>query len=85
MRRIMDRQTVAQHLRIVRELAGLTPNQAAKRIQTGSSYIYRLEKGLNSPTVDKLSALCKAYGINLAKFFASMRTGNGNGNNRKTA
>lgn len=79
------RQKVATHLRVVRELKGFSPQQAAQRIKTSDSYIYRLEKGLNSPTIDKLAALCAGYGITLAKFFGSMGIGNVHGNGKKSA
>lgn len=74
------RSKVANHLRVVREIAGLSPRQAAARIKANDSYIYRLEKGLNSPTVDKLAVLCEGYGIDLARFFTSMGNGNGHKN-----
>lgn len=77
------RNAVANHLRVVRNIAGVSPRQAAKRIKASDSYIYRLEKGLNSPTVDKLAVLCEGYGITLLKFFTSMGTNGGNGGNGK--
>lgn len=74
---------MANHLRIVRELAGLSPEQTALKSggKLSASYVRRLEKGKNSPTIEALVHFCKACGIDVAKFFSSMLNGEG----RKTA
>jgi transcriptional regulator with XRE-family HTH domain len=73
------RESVAEHLKIVRNLKGMSPEEAADRAQRSSgkklsgSYIRRLEKAGNSPTVETLAVLCDAYNTTLEQFFASLR------------
>jgi transcriptional regulator with XRE-family HTH domain len=68
------RDALANHLRIARELAGLSPEEASERGggEPSASYIRRLEKGANAPTVEAVAQLCAAYGTTLAKFFGSL-------------
>lgn len=68
------RDAIATHLKIVRELAGISPEEASLRLEgnPSPSYIRRLEKGEHSPTIEALAQLCEAYGTTLEKFFTSL-------------
>jgi transcriptional regulator with XRE-family HTH domain len=68
------RESIAERLKTMRELAGLSPEQVSARAggEVSPSYLRRLEKGENSPTIEMLAELCAACGTNLAKFFASL-------------
>ncbi len=81
----ITRDAIATHLRMFRHLCGLSPEQAAARTKSvSSSYVRRLEKGLNSPTLDTLVELLAAYDTTPAKFFSSMAISNGNSRKEKT-
>jgi transcriptional regulator with XRE-family HTH domain len=67
------RSTIAERLQVMRDLAGLSPEEITAKTgnKISPSYIRRLEKGENSPTVEAVAFICAACRTTLAKFFSS--------------
>ncbi|MGH3904866.1 MAG: helix-turn-helix domain-containing protein [Pseudonocardiaceae bacterium] len=57
----LDRPELAATLRNLREQAGLSGIEAARRAGLSQSTVSRLETGRRAPTVKEVTALCKAY------------------------
>jgi transcriptional regulator with XRE-family HTH domain len=57
----LDRPELAATLRKLREQAGLSGIEAARRAGLSQSTVSRLETGRRAPTVKEVTALCKAY------------------------
>ena len=54
----------------IREKENITQNALANRAGVSPTYIYQLEQGLKSPTVEYLGYICAGLNISLAEFFA---------------
>ncbi|MEC3891053.1 Scr1 family TA system antitoxin-like transcriptional regulator [Nocardiopsis sp. LDBS1602] len=69
----------AENLVRLRELAGLTQQQLAKRSNTGHSSVNRWEKGKSTPKRGNVESLDKALGANgdLMSVWLAVTTGNG--------
>lgn len=66
-------EAVGQLLATARSLKRISPEAAAEAAGcVSASYIRRIEKGLNSPSVEIIDALCRVYGTTLAKFFTAL-------------
>ncbi len=63
--------TLTEKLRIAREKAGLTQQQAADKTGIGYKTINNYENGVSRPDVEKLAALCKAYNVS-ADYFLNL-------------
>lgn len=66
-----------RHLR--EDVRHMSPQDVAAEVvrrggSVSSSYIYRVEKGLNSPTAEMLSIILDALGSNLGLFFEDLIT-----------
>lgn len=65
---------IADHMRRLREGAGLTLEQAAERATINKGTIYTLEnKRRASVDVSTIFALCDAYGVTLGEFFQEVQ------------
>ena len=65
----MDIIQVGERIKFLRELKGLNRNQLATKAGVLPTYIYQLEKGEKSPTVEYLGFICFALNISLSEFF----------------
>lgn len=69
----MDKKELGDKIRRLRENAGMTQNALANRAGVSPTYIYQLEQGLKSPTVEYLGYICDGLGVTLADFFRKTR------------
>lgn len=65
----MDKHDVANRIRKLRESKNLTQNALANNAGVSPTYIYQLEKGEKSPTIEYLDHVCWGLGITLEEFF----------------
>lgn len=65
----MDNLYVATKIKFLREQKQLTRNALANLAGVSPTYIYQLEQGLKSPTVEYLGYICQALGVSLSEFF----------------
>ena len=65
----MNRQEVAERIRNLRESKKLTQNALAYQAGVSPTYIYQLERGEKSPTVEYLNHICWGLGITIEEFF----------------
>lgn len=66
----MEKQEIGEKIRRFREKENITQNALANRAGVSPTYIYQLEQGLKSPTVEYLGYICAGLNISLAEFFA---------------
>ena len=59
-------------LRDTRERAGLTQEEVAKRIGEKQTFVSKCERGERRVDVVELRTFCRAFGISLAQFIASL-------------
>ena len=65
----MDMIEVGNRIKNLREKRFMNRNQLANRAGVSPTYIYQLEKGEKSPTIEYLSHICWGLGITLQDFF----------------
>lgn len=66
----MEKSDVANRIKDLRTKKGLSQNALANLAGVSPTYIYQLEKGEKSPTVDYLYTICHfGLGITLEEFF----------------
>ena len=65
----MDNLQVAERIKKLREKHRLTKNALANLAGVSPTYIYQLEQGLKSPTVEYLGFICQALDVSLSDFF----------------
>lgn len=65
----MDKFGVAKRIKNLREAKNLTQNALANNAGVSPTYIYQLEKGEKSPTVEYLDHICWGLGITIEEFF----------------
>ena len=65
----MERKEVAKRIRELREARNLTQNALANNAGISPTYIYQLERGEKSPTIEYLDHICWGLGITLEEFF----------------
>lgn len=65
----MDKFDVAKRIKSLREAKNLTQNALANSAGVSPTYIYQLEKGEKSPTIEYLDHICWGLGITLEEFF----------------
>ncbi len=65
----MDMIEVGNRIRDLREKKFMNRNQLANKAGVSPTYIYQLEKGEKSPTIEYLSHICWGLGITLQDFF----------------
>ena len=66
----MENREIGEKIRRLREKENITQNALANRAGVSPTYIYQLEQGLKSPTVEYLGYICAGLNISLAEFFA---------------
>ena len=66
----MEKREIGEKIRRLREKENITQNALATRAGVSPTYIYQLEQGLKSPTVEYLGYICAGLNISLAEFFA---------------
>lgn len=66
----MDKVELGLRIRVLRENKGMKQNALANKAGVSPTYIYQLERGEKSPTVEYLEYICDALGITLADFFS---------------
>lgn len=60
---------VGERIKTLREAKHLNRNQLATLAGVSPTYIYQLEKGEKSPTIEYLGYICFALNISLKEFF----------------
>ncbi len=68
---IMDKFDVAKRIKSLREAKNLTQNALANSAGVSPTYIYQLEKGEKSPTIEYLDHICWGLGISIEEFFST--------------
>ncbi|MGN1051902.1 MAG: helix-turn-helix domain-containing protein [Candidatus Scatosoma sp.] len=66
----MDKKTLGAKIKDLRESRKITQNALANRAGVSPTYIYQLEQGLKSPTVEYLGYICAGLDVTLSEFFA---------------
>ena len=66
---------LANHLKQMRQNAGLSLDQLAQQTGVSRATLSRLENGSVNPTTEVLSKLCRAYKIKMSKLLAMLETG----------
>ena len=72
----MEKREIGEKIRRLREKENITQNALANRAGVSPTYIYQLEQGLKSPTVEYLGYICAGLNISLADFFAEEHSRN---------
>ena len=67
----MDNSEVGKRIGFLRERRKMNRNELANLAGVSPTYIYQLEKGEKSPTVEYLGYICDALGVSLYEFFLS--------------
>lgn len=65
----MEKAEVANRIRELREAKKMTQNALANAAGVSPTYIYQLERGEKSPTVEYLDHICWGLGLTLKDFF----------------
>ena len=67
----MDKIFIGCRIRELRESKKMTQNALANAAGVSPTYIYQLERGEKSPTVDYLGHICWGLGITIKDFFST--------------
>ena len=70
----MEKIEVAIRIKELREKNHLSQNALANLAGVSPTYIYQLERGEKSPTIEYLNYICGALNISLNEFFSSNDT-----------
>ena len=70
----MEKIEVARRIKELREKNHLSQNALANLAGVSPTYIYQLERGEKSPTIEYLNYICGALNISLNEFFSSSDT-----------
>ena len=65
----MEKKDVANRIKVLREAKKMTQNALANAAGVSPTYIYQLERGEKSPTIEYLDHICWGLGITLHDFF----------------
>ena len=63
---VSSTQVLSQRIRHYRKTRSMTQKQLATALGCAPRYITQIEQGLKGPSLDKLVAICKWFGISLA-------------------
>ncbi len=69
----MEREEVAKRIRELREERKLKQNALANLAGVSPTYIYQLERGEKSPTIEYLDHICWGLGITIEEFFSTKK------------
>ncbi len=73
----LKQQLVGEHVRRLREHAGISLRALAARTDFSPSFISQLENGLVSPSIGSMEKIADALGVTLGEFFAAAAGGEG--------
>lgn len=73
----LRQQRVGDHVRHLREQAGLSLRSLASRTGFSPSFISELENGLVSPSIHSMEKIANTLGVTLGAFFAAIGPGEG--------
>ena len=65
----MNKQEVGEKIKKLREARRMSQNALANEAGVSPTYVYQLERGEKSPTVEYLDHICWGLGITLEEFF----------------
>lgn len=68
----MNAKETGERIRYFRMKKNLTQNALAYQAGVSPTYIYQLERGEKSPTVEYLGHICWGLGISLEQFFGDL-------------
>lgn len=66
----MTLSELGQHIRLLRERAGISATSLAAKAGLTQSHLSKLETGAALPSLKALEKICNAMGISLGEFFA---------------
>ena len=66
---VMEKSEIANRIKELREAKKMTQNALANAAGVSPTYIYQLERGEKSPTVEYLDHICWGLGLTLKEFF----------------
>ncbi|MBQ4098138.1 MAG: helix-turn-helix transcriptional regulator [Clostridia bacterium] len=72
----MNMKEVGERIKTLREKKYMNRNQLANNAGVSPTYIYQLERGEKSPTVEYLNNICWGLGITIEEFFATEKKDN---------
>ena len=78
----MEKSEVGERIKKLREARNITQNSLAYQAGVSPTYIYQLERGEKSPTVEYLDHICWGLGITLEEFFRTQETSGEEKNNK---
>lgn len=67
----MNMKEVGERIKTLREQKFMNRNQLANSAGVSPTYIYQLERGEKSPTVEYLNHICWGLGVSIPEFFAT--------------
>ena len=65
----MEAKDVGKRIKTLRERRHMSKNALANNAGVSPTYIYQLEEGIKSPTVEYLDHICWGLGVSLNEFF----------------
>ena len=65
----MNKQEVGKKIKKLREERKISQNALANEAGVSPTYIYQLERGEKSPTIEYLDHICWGLGITIEEFF----------------
>ena len=72
MRPLLKQQVVGEHVRRLRERAGLSLRALAARTEFSPSFLSQLENGQVSPSIHSMEKIANALGVTLGSFFGDL-------------
>ena len=66
----MNNKEIGERIFTLRTKKGMTKNALANMAGVSPTYVYQLERGEKSPTVEYLGHICWGLGVTLSEFFA---------------
>ena len=69
----MNKRDVGEKIKKLREARRMSQNALANQAGVSPTYIYQLERGEKSPTVEYLDHICWGLGITIEEFFQAER------------
>lgn len=77
----MDKKELGLRIKRLRESRDMSRNALANKAGVSPTYIYQLEKGEKSPTIEYLEYICTALDTSLEEFFNKQQSASTNGIN----
>ena len=70
----MNKQQVGEKIKKLRETRKMSQTALANEAGVSPTYIYQLERGEKSPTIEYLDHICWGLGITLEEFFRTEKS-----------